>query len=109
MSVGRLLLARAPRLPYIRCRITPLAESRTNYLWSTNLTPYKRISSYSTMDAKFSVGEDESKLMAETKTLLDNGWLMDKDQMGVEKTYYFRRISQKFNRAFSKVRIGSGP
>lgn len=96
VSVGRLLLARAPRLPYTitRRRITPLAESRTNYLWSANLTTYKRISSSSTMTTKFSMGEDEGKLKAETRTLLDNGWLMDKDEMGVEKTYHFKTYTK---------------
>ncbi|KAH8587629.1 hypothetical protein B0O99DRAFT_393718 [Bisporella sp. PMI_857] len=94
MSVCHLLLARAHHLPYIRCRITPLAKSRIIYLWSANLTLHKRILSSSTMDPKFSTGKDGSKLMAETKTLLRDGWALDEKQIGVEKKYYFKTYTK---------------
>jgi 4a-hydroxytetrahydrobiopterin dehydratase len=91
MWVGCRFMARALRSPYCIChRITPLAKSRTNYLWPANLTPYKRISNSSTMDPTFSEGEDKNKLMADVKPLLEHGWTLVKEGMGLEKTYYFK-------------------
>jgi len=51
-------------------------------------------SSHSAMQPKFSEGADESQLMTETETLLEGEWKLDEEQMGVEKTYYFKTYTK---------------
>ncbi len=46
------------------------------------------------MKSKISDGQDEGKVMAEEKALLDNGWKLDDEQMGVKKTYFFRNYTK---------------
>jgi hypothetical protein len=42
------------------------------------------------MDPIFSKGEDEGTLLAEVKILLENGWTLNQERVGLEKTYYFK-------------------
>jgi len=46
------------------------------------------------MQPKITEGQDESKLMAEAKALLDSGWALDEEEMGVKKTYYFKTYTK---------------
>ena len=53
------------------------------------------------MQPKFSEGQDESKMMAELMALVENGWKLDAEQIGVQKTYQFK--------AYTKVLVGDSP
>jgi 4a-hydroxytetrahydrobiopterin dehydratase len=55
------------------------------------------------MEPKFSPGADESKLMDETNALIDAKWTLDKEQMGVEKTYYFKTYTKALVRYSSNI------
>jgi hypothetical protein len=44
--------------------------------------------SNSVMGPKFSEGADKSQLMRESNALLEGGWTLDEEQIGVKKTYY---------------------
>jgi 4a-hydroxytetrahydrobiopterin dehydratase len=46
------------------------------------------------MEPKFSAGADTSKLIEETNALLEAGWTLNKEQMGIEKTYYFKTYTK---------------
>ena len=41
-----------------------------------------------------SKGQDESKVIAEAKTLFESGWNLDEEEMGVKKTYYFKTYTK---------------
>jgi hypothetical protein len=45
-------------------------------------------------DLKFSAGADEGQVMAETESLIGHKWKLDKDRMGIEKTFYFRTYTK---------------
>lgn len=42
------------------------------------------------MHPKLSEGQEESRVIAEAKALLENGWILDDEEVGVKKTYYFK-------------------
>lgn len=46
------------------------------------------------MPFKISAGHDEGKVTAEAKTLLENGWKSDEEEMGLQKTYYFKTYTK---------------
>lgn len=53
------------------------------------------------MQPKFSEGQEESKMMAELMALVENGWTLDAEQIGVRKTYHFK--------LYTKVLVGDSP
>lgn len=50
------------------------------------------------MQPKFSEGQDESKVMAELEALVESGWKLDEEQIGVQRTYHFK--------TYTKVLVG---
>ena len=81
-------------LPPMRSHlITPLSVFQTRQVL-TNFTTSKRISAVSSMQPKLSEGQDESKVMAEAKALLENGWTLDDEEVGVRKTYHFKTYTK---------------
>ena len=46
------------------------------------------------MQPKISEGQDENKLIAEAKALVENGWTLDDEEMGVKKTYHFKTYTK---------------
>lgn len=46
------------------------------------------------MQPKITEGRDESKVMAEANALFDCGWILDDEEMGVKKTYYFKTYTK---------------
>lgn len=46
------------------------------------------------MEPKFSASSDESRLSAQTEALVGNGWALDKDSTGFEKTFYFKNYTK---------------
>jgi 4a-hydroxytetrahydrobiopterin dehydratase len=68
------------------------------------LTQPKQISNRPVaIEPKFSPGADESKLMDETSALIDAKWTLDKEQMGLEKTYYFKTYTKALVRYASNI------
>jgi hypothetical protein len=61
---------------------------------ATNTSVTMSMSSQSQSQLKFSEGSDGSKFLEETNTLLETGWRLDEDQMGVQKTYYFKTYTK---------------
>ena len=53
------------------------------------------------MQPKSSEGQEESKMMAEMMALVENGWKLDAEQIGVQKTYHFK--------LYTKVLVGDSP
>lgn len=72
---------------------TPLSTLRTRQRLA-NFTTSKHQSIISIMQPKITEGQDESKVMAEAKALLDSGWTLDEEEMGVKKTYYFKTYTK---------------
>lgn len=54
----------------------------------------KQLSTISTMEPKISEGQDESKLITEMRALAENGWILDDQDMGIKKTYYFKTYTK---------------
>ena len=52
-----------------------------------NFTP-KQTPNNSVMQPKFSEGQDESKVTIELNALIESGWKLDEEQIGVEKTSF---------------------
>jgi 4a-hydroxytetrahydrobiopterin dehydratase len=52
------------------------------------------------MDPKFSPGTDEAQSMKEVEALLNANWKLDIEQMGLEKTYYFKAYTKCVVREF---------
>ena len=73
--------------------ITPLPVFRPR-LVLTNFTTFKRTYSISSMQPKLSEGQDESRVLAEAKALLENGWILDDEEVGVKKTYHFKTYTK---------------
>ena len=46
------------------------------------------------MQPKLSEGQDESRVMAEAKALLEDGWILDNEERGVKKTYHFKTYTK---------------
>ena len=46
------------------------------------------------MDPKFSPGADEERLLEELDALLKEGWTLDEEQTGLEKTFYFKTYTK---------------
>jgi 4a-hydroxytetrahydrobiopterin dehydratase len=68
------------------------------------LTPPKQISNRpAAIEPKFSPRADERKLMGETKALIEAKWTLDKEQMGIEKTYYFKTYTKALVRDSSNI------
>lgn len=59
---------------------------------STNFA--KQISTTSIMQPKISEGNDENTVLAETEILLQNGWTLDKEEMGIKKRYHFKTYTK---------------
>jgi hypothetical protein len=89
--VDYIMVTRALWSLRVAYHITPL--SRRHY-GSANLTSSKQISSNSVMGPKFSEGADKSQLMRESNALLEGGWTLDEEQIGVKKTYFFETYSK---------------
>lgn len=46
------------------------------------------------MPFKIGAGQDDEKVTAEAKILLENGWESDEEEMGLQKTYYFKTYTK---------------
>ena len=46
------------------------------------------------MNPKFSPGVDEKRLSGEVDALLKDGWTLDEEQIGLEKTFYFKTYTK---------------
>lgn len=46
------------------------------------------------MQPKLSEGQDEIRVTAEAKALLENGWRLDDEEVGVKKTYHFKTYTK---------------
>lgn len=46
------------------------------------------------MQPKLSEGQDDSRVMAEAKALLEDGWILDNEEEGVKKTYHFKTYTK---------------
>ena len=46
------------------------------------------------MQLKLSEGQDESKVTAEVTALVESGWNLDEEQIGVRKTYHFKTYTK---------------
>ncbi|KAL2056471.1 hypothetical protein ABVK25_003495 [Lepraria finkii] len=46
------------------------------------------------MQPKFSEGQDESKVMAELEALVEGGWKLDEEQIGIQRTYHFKTYTK---------------
>ena len=91
--IDQIMFVRAV-LPPMRCHIvTPLSTFRTRQVL-TNFTASKRTSIISSMQPKLSEGQDESRVMAEARALLENGWILDDEEVGVKKTYHFKTYTK---------------
>ena len=90
---NQIMFARA-FLPLMRSHIiTPLSTFRTCQVL-TNFTISKRTSIVLSMQPTLSEGQDESRVMAEAKALLENGWILDDEEVGVKKTYHFKTYTK---------------
>ena len=77
----------------MRSHITPLFIFRTHQ----NLTDFialNHLSTTSIMQPKISEGQDENKIITEAKALVENGWALDDEEMGVKKTYHFKTYTK---------------
>lgn len=54
----------------------------------------RKFSTSSTMDPKISEGENEAQVKDDLGALLENGWILDKDQIQLEKTYNFKTYTK---------------
>lgn len=54
-----------------------------------------------TVRPRFSEGEDEGRLMAETAALIESKWALDETQEGLEKTFNFP--------TYAKALVSDGP
>lgn len=80
-------------LPPMRSHIiTPLSVFQTRQVL-TNFTISKR-SIIPSMQPKLSEGQDEIRVTAEAKALLENGWRLDDEEVGVKKTYHFKTYTK---------------
>lgn len=46
------------------------------------------------MPFTISAGQDEGKVTADAETLLGKGWKPDEEEMGLQKTYYFKTYTK---------------
>ena len=46
------------------------------------------------MHLKLSEGQEESKVTAEVTALVESGWGLDEEQLGVRKTYHFKTYTK---------------
>ena len=90
---NQIMFVRAVLPPMRSHIITPLSVFQTRQVL-TNFTTSKRISNDSSMQPKLSEGQDESRVMAEAKALLENGWTLDDEEVGVKKTYHFKTYTK---------------
>ena len=62
----------------------------------TNLTTSSKQHSIilSMQQSKISEMQDESKVKAETKALLEKGWRLDDEEVGLQKTYHFKTYTK---------------
>ena len=91
--IDQIMFVRAV-LPLMRSHIlTPLSIFQTRQSL-TNFTTSKQQSIVSSMQPKLSEGQDESRVMAEAKALLENGWMLDEEEVGVKKTYHFKTYTK---------------
>ena len=74
-------------------RITPLCIFRTRQCL-TNFNTSNHQSIISSMHPKLSEGQEESRVIAEAKALLENGWILDDEEAGVKKTYHFKTYTK---------------
>ena len=54
----------------------------------------RHLSTISMMPPSICEGQDAHKVMTEAEALLERGWKIDDDEMGVEKRYYFKTYSK---------------
>lgn len=59
-----------------------------------NFTTSKQALVNSIMQPKFSENQDGGKVMAELDVLVENGWKLDEEQIGVQKTYHFKNYTK---------------
>ena len=50
------------------------------------------------MQPKISQGNDDNRVMAEAKALIENGWILDDEAMGVKKTFHFKTYTKSLVR-----------
>ena len=68
---------------------TPLLRPQT-YRNLANFAP-KHTLNNPIMQPKFSEGQDQSQVLANLKDLVqNNGWQLDEEQIGIQKTYHLR-------------------
>ncbi|KAG5298481.1 pterin-4-alpha-carbinolamine dehydratase [Histoplasma ohiense] len=73
---------------YSRLRTNPVSRQRYFSMASPNLNSAVQPKYASTLP-------DETKqLAAETNSLLDSNWSLDEEQMGLQKTYYFKTYTK---------------
>src|SRR5450755_1895175 len=90
----------AARSLRINHALTPFLQFRARHNLA-NFTTSKQTLNNSVMQPRFSEGQDESKMMAELRALVENGWKLDAEQIGVQKTYHFN--------VYTKVLVGDSP
>lgn len=66
------------------------AETRANQLVTSRLYSWKT----AVMSSKLSEGSDARQIETELSPLLHNGWQVDREKMGVEKTFFFKNYSK---------------
>ena len=68
-----------------------------------NFTTSKHQLIISIMQPKITEGQDESKVISEAEALLDNGWTLDDEEMGVKKQYHFKTYTKVLVRGLSQT------
>jgi len=79
--------------------LTPLFKFRTRHCFANFTTSEQSNISIMQpnipiMQPKVSEGQDKSKVFTETNALLEGGWILDDEEMGVKRTFYFKTYTK---------------
>ena len=55
------------------------------------------------MKPKITEGQEKSRVTSEAEALLDNGWILDDEEMGVKKKYHFKTYTKVLVRGLSRI------
>ncbi|KAK2796491.1 hypothetical protein FQN50_009536 [Emmonsiellopsis sp. PD_5] len=84
------MISRISRSVYTCSRIGTFSAARPRYLSMTNPV----LSPPTLPKLAASTPNEREQLAADTRSLLEHGWSLDEEQMGVKKTFYFKTYTK---------------
>jgi len=88
---GRILRSIHPYSLGVRASSRRLHPARQNFF---KIAASSQMTNSFATQVQLSKGQDETKVTKEVQNLIENGWSLDGEQMGIRKTYYFKTYTK---------------